>query len=112
MMRTLRKVSNEPAPSCQSGSPIRRLFVHFAAPPSQDALIFQFPRRRRGIRSVDTCQASSVVRIGPRAGMIAARLSGLVRMAHKVIRPAGSRVGFGGPHPDQPETGPSPMPSS
>ncbi len=31
-------------------------------------------------RSVHPCQAFSVVRIGPRAGMIAACLSGLVRM--------------------------------
>jgi hypothetical protein len=34
-------------------------------------------------RSVETCQAFSVVRIGPRGGKIAIRLSGPVRLAWK-----------------------------
>jgi hypothetical protein len=34
-------------------------------------------------RSVDTCQAFSMVRIGPRAGMIATRLSGFVHCRGK-----------------------------
>src|SRR5262249_17965029 len=36
---------------------------------------------RRSFRSVDTCQAFKAVRIGSRAGMIAARLSVPVRLA-------------------------------
>jgi hypothetical protein len=40
-------------------------------------------QRARTIRSGDPCQAFSVVRIGPRAGMIATRLSGFVHCRGK-----------------------------
>jgi hypothetical protein len=44
-------------------------------------------------RSVDTCQPFRNVRIGPCAGMIAVRLSILVRLASRVVRPNGSQHG-------------------
>ena len=45
------------------------------------------------------CQAFNVVRIGPRPGMIASRLSALVRLTCVVVRPGGSHVGSQRPLP-------------
>jgi len=42
---------------------------------------------------VDTCQPFTAIRIGPRAGVIAARLPRSSRMARTVIRPRGSQSG-------------------
>ena len=50
--------------------------------------------------SVDTCIAFSVVWIGPRAGVIATRPSGFVRLAREVVRRDGFHVGSQGPLPD------------
>jgi len=47
-------------------------------------------------RSVDSCHPFRVVRIGSRPGMIASRLSVLVRLAREVVRRGGSQVGSRG----------------
>jgi hypothetical protein len=64
---------------------------HYIYPPHQ--LVRGSADQPLAFDPVDTCQAFSVVRIGPWAGVMATRLSLPVRLTWERVRPGGSRIG-------------------